>query len=59
MITSPSAVRKDLTYTAIPSPFLLLWSSGFIAAKAGFAHAETLTFLSLRYAVQTHRGVSR
>lgn len=32
---------------------VLLWSSGFIAAKAGLAHAETLTFLSLRYGLVT------
>ncbi len=39
--------------TAAPVLFVLLWSSGFIAAKAGLAHAETLTFLSLRYTVVT------
>ena len=45
--------RQDLTQTAVPMLFVLLWSSGFIAAKAGLAHAETLTFLSLRYGVVT------
>ncbi len=39
--------------TAVPVLFVLLWSSGFIAAKAGLAHAETLTFLSLRYVLVT------
>ena len=43
--------RQDLIHAAIPALFLLLWSSGFIAAKIGLAHAETLTFLGLRYAV--------
>jgi drug/metabolite transporter (DMT)-like permease len=30
-----------------------LWSSGFIAAKIGLGHADTLTFLGLRYGVVT------
>jgi drug/metabolite transporter (DMT)-like permease len=38
---------------AIPALFVLLWSSGFIAAKIGLAHAEALTFLGLRYALVT------
>ena len=38
---------------AIPAAFVLLWSSGFIAAKIGLANAETLTFLGLRYGVVT------
>jgi drug/metabolite transporter (DMT)-like permease len=45
--------RRDLAYAAVPVLFVFLWSSGFIAAKAGLAHAETLTFLSLRYALVT------
>lgn len=45
--------RQDPTHAAIPALFLLLWSSGFIAAKIGLAHAETLTFLSLRYVLVT------
>jgi len=44
---------QDLAYAAAPVLFVFLWSSGFIAAKAGLAHADTLTFLSLRYAVVT------
>ena len=46
-------LRQDLVHSAVPILFVLLWSSGFIAAKAGLAHAETLTFLSLRYALVT------
>jgi drug/metabolite transporter (DMT)-like permease len=37
----------------IPATFVVLWSSGFVAVKVGLAHAETLTFLSLRYALVT------
>ncbi|MBJ7515023.1 MAG: hypothetical protein JHC82_01835 [Stenotrophomonas sp.] len=34
-----------------PLLFLLLWSAGFPVVKLGLAHAEPLTFLSLRYAL--------
>lgn len=47
------ARRNDLLFAFAPALFVLLWSSGFIAAKAGLAHAETLTYLSLRYAIVT------
>ena len=47
------ARRHDLMLTFAPALFVLLWSSGFIAAKAGLAHAETLTYLSLRYGIVT------
>jgi drug/metabolite transporter (DMT)-like permease len=40
-------------HAAIPALFVLLWSSGFIAAKAGLDYAEPLTFLGLRYALVT------
>ena len=45
--------RQHLAHAAVPALFLILWSSGFIAAKIGLAHAETLTFLSLRYILVT------
>ena len=48
-----NTARQDIAHSAVPALFVLLWSSGFIAAKAGLAHAETLTFLSLRYALVT------
>ncbi len=32
-----------------PLLFVLLWSSGFIASKAGSAHAEPFTFLAIRF----------
>jgi drug/metabolite transporter (DMT)-like permease len=47
------ATRQDLIYTGAPALFVLLWSSGFIAAKAGLGEADTLSFLSLRYALVT------
>lgn len=53
MTASASAPASNLSVAAIPAVFLLLWSSGFIAAKIGLVHAETLTFLSLRYALVT------
>lgn len=34
---------------AMPATFVLLWSTGFIAAKAGLPHAEPFTFLLLRF----------
>lgn len=33
----------------MPATFVLLWSTGFIAAKAGLPHAEPFTFLLLRF----------
>ena len=34
-----------------PALFVLLWSTGFIGAKAGVPYAEPFTFLSLRFAI--------
>lgn len=45
--TNPPSV----VYATIPAVFVLLWSSGFVAAKVGLAHADALTFLTLRYAL--------
>ena len=36
---------------AAPAVFVLLWSTGFIAAKAGLPYAEPLTFLGWRFAL--------
>lgn len=41
------AERRDSA--AIPILFVMLWSSGFVAAKAGLAHIEPFTFLFLRF----------
>ncbi|MBT7646182.1 MAG: EamA/RhaT family transporter, partial [Rhodospirillaceae bacterium] len=38
---------------AIPTLFVLLWSSGFIAAKTGVQYSGPLTFLALRFALVT------
>ncbi|MFY0611566.1 MAG: DMT family transporter [Hyphomicrobiaceae bacterium] len=43
--------QQDYTLVAVPAAFVLLWSSGFIAAKIGLGSAETLTFLGLRYVI--------
>ena len=52
-IKAPIDPQYDSTVFVIPAAFVVLWSSGFIAAKVGLANAETLTFLGLRYAVVT------
>ena len=36
---------------AMPWVFVLIWSTGFIVARYGMAHAPPLKFLSLRYAL--------
>jgi len=36
---------------AMPFLFVVLWSTGFLGARCGFALAEPLTFLSIRYAL--------
>ena len=46
-----ATAHQDFTLVAVPAAFVMLWSSGFIAAKVGLGHAETLTFLGLRYVV--------
>ena len=35
----------------MPAMFVLIWSTGYIAAKFGMPHAPPLTFLSMRYAL--------
>ncbi len=40
----------DLAVFAAPGIFVLLWSSGFVAAKFGLPYVEPLTFLTLRLA---------
>lgn len=50
-MTAPAAAPSRASAAAIPALFVLLWSSGFIAAKAGLTAAEPLTFLALRFAL--------
>jgi drug/metabolite transporter (DMT)-like permease len=44
-------VRPPLTLRAMPWVFVLIWSTGFIVARYGMAHAPPLRFLALRYAL--------
>ncbi len=46
-ITAPHA--SLLWTTLAPALFVLLWSTGFIGAKAGLPYAEPFTFVALRY----------
>jgi len=42
--------RASLLWTTLaPGMFVLLWSTGFIGAKAGLPYAEPFTFVALRY----------
>ncbi|QEI07760.1 DMT family transporter [Pigmentiphaga aceris] len=56
---APSPANVSASTAAPPKPgwlkvapviFLVFWSNGFVASKFGLAHAEPLTFLTLRYA---------
>jgi drug/metabolite transporter (DMT)-like permease len=53
--TAPASVAPaSFAWTAAaPAIFVVLWSTGFIAAKAGLPYAEPLTFLSWRFAFVT------
>ncbi len=44
---------KGLVERAAPTLFLVFWSSGFVAAKAGLEGAAPLTFLALRFLIVT------
>lgn len=46
-------VRGQDLSVVIPTVFVLLWSSGFIAAKTGLGSADPITFLTLRFALAT------
>lgn len=48
----PVPDAPSLAWTALaPGVFVFLWSTGFIAAKAGLPYAEPLTFLLTRFAI--------
>ena len=51
MSTPNPAPTDDRFALAIPILFVLLWSSGFIAAKIGVRDAGPLTFLTLRFSI--------
>src|SRR5262245_33029647 len=47
-----SVAPSSLAWTAAaPAVFVILWSTGFIAAKAGLPYVEPMTFLAIRFAV--------
>jgi drug/metabolite transporter (DMT)-like permease len=52
-VTASVAPASFAWTAAAPAVFVLLWSTGFIAAKAGLPYAEPLTFLALRFALVT------
>jgi drug/metabolite transporter (DMT)-like permease len=41
--------RHGALVAAMPTLFVVLWSTGFIGAKFGLPYAEPFTFLSLRF----------
>ncbi|MBV8538181.1 MAG: DMT family transporter [Alphaproteobacteria bacterium] len=48
----PVAHPPSLAWTALaPAVFVVLWSTGFVAAKTGLAYAEPFTFLFTRFAI--------
>ncbi|HTP82206.1 MAG TPA: DMT family transporter [Alphaproteobacteria bacterium] len=50
----PVAHPPSLAWTALaPAVFVVLWSTGFVAAKTGLAYAEPFTFLFARFAIVT------
>lgn len=48
-VPAPSAQSSPLWKIAAPAVFVVLWSTGFIAAKAGLPFVEPLTFLVIRF----------
>jgi drug/metabolite transporter (DMT)-like permease len=51
---TPAPYAPSFVWTAVaPAVFVVLWSTGFIAGKAGVPYAEPLTFLSVRFAIVT------
>jgi drug/metabolite transporter (DMT)-like permease len=43
---------SSFAWTAVaPAVFVILWSTGFIASKAGLPYTEPLTFLALRFMI--------
>lgn len=55
-LPSPPAATRNTSPAAVwaasaPLLFVVLWATGFIAAKAGLPFAEPLTFLTVRFAL--------
>ena len=51
MDRSPKPATRELWTAAMPTLFVVLWSTGFIGAKLGAPDAEPLTFLTIRFAL--------
>lgn len=50
----PAPHAPSFVWTVVaPAVFVVLWSTGFIGAKAGLPYAEPLTFLTARFAIVT------
>ncbi|HEX9462889.1 MAG TPA: DMT family transporter [Alphaproteobacteria bacterium] len=48
----PASYAPSFAWTAVaPAVFVVLWSTGFVAAKAGLPYAEPLTFLTARFGI--------
>jgi drug/metabolite transporter (DMT)-like permease len=43
--------RSSVAWRAMPTIFVLIWSTGFIVARYGMPYAPPITFLSIRYAL--------
>ena len=45
---SPTDLNQQTSVwiAAMPAPFVMLWSSGFVGTKYGLPYVEPLTFLS-------------
>ena len=48
-LTAPPSVARPALAGAFPALFVLLWSTGFIAAKYGLPYAPPLAFLLVRF----------
>jgi drug/metabolite transporter (DMT)-like permease len=46
-----SAEQERALLAAMPTVFVLIWSTGFVVARYGMPHAPPLGFLTLRYAL--------
>lgn len=49
--SSAAQARHDQWLAAMPTVFVLIWSTGFVVARFGMPHAPPLTFLAWRYAL--------
>lgn len=49
LTATPASDRTALLAKAAPAIFVLLWATGFLAAKLGVSYAAALTILSLRF----------